>query len=126
MRTMIAALLALVAGPGMAQGLVCDPAFFCNLSEDRCFGSPGFNEEGADYVEDPLGAAPRLYVSEGTWAAAERREEQGTLSWEAVTAEGQSVILTVEQSTGAYTIVRRDAGDGGRLWYATGTCEDRP
>jgi hypothetical protein len=126
MRAMIAPFLALAASPLAAQGLVCDPAFFCNVSEDRCFDAPGFNEEGADYVEDPLGAAPRLYVSEGTWAAAERYEGQGTLSWKAVTAEGQSVILTVEQSTGAYTILRREPGAEGRLWYATGTCEDRP
>jgi hypothetical protein len=126
MRAMIAPVMALATGPVMAQGLVCDPAFFCNVSDNRCFAAPGLDEEGADYVEDPMGAAPRIYVSEGTWAAAERREGQGTLSWEAMTAEGQSVILTVEQSTGAYTMMRRDAGEDGRLWYATGTCEDRP
>lgn len=120
---MTALALVLSGGPALAEGIVCDAAFVC--SDDRCFAAPGFDAEAADYVEDAMGDAPRIYVSEGTWATAERRESQGTLSWLAQTAAGESVMLTVERTSGAYTMLRRATGATGRVWFATGTCENR-
>lgn len=117
MRVLITAILVVAGSAAMADRLVCDPDFRCN--GETCRALPGLDPEGADYVEDATGAAPQLYVSEGTWAPAERRAQDGTLSFHATAANGERVMLVVDQATGIYTQTR---GTPGNVWFTTGRC----
>jgi hypothetical protein len=100
-----------------ADQLVCDPDFRCN--GDDCRALPGFDAEGADYVRGLSGRTPEIYVSEGTWAPAERRDRNGTLAFQAMAANDEKVMLVVDQATGIYTLTR---GTPGNLWFTTGRC----
>ncbi len=102
--------------------LACPTQIFC--SDQECFAANPANEEGATYVRDPLGAAPELYLGEGTWVPASRSEGQGSLVWTATSPEGDAVLLGVRREGGDYILTRRDPGAQGRVWIATGRCTD--
>jgi hypothetical protein len=117
MRNVMTLALILAGSAAAADRLVCDPDLRC--IGETCRALPGFDAEGADYVEGAMSGAPQLYVSEGTFAPAERRNQNGTLSFHAVTAAGERVMLVVDQATGLYTMVRGTPGD---VWFTTGRC----
>ncbi len=121
-----AALLLLALAPLPAAGqemLACEPAFHC--SDVTCFGSDPtiLAGETGDYVRNPMGPAPEIYVGDGLWVRSSPAvEQQGTLRWLGTTEQGETVMLTVNRRGGDYIYVRRGPGADGRVWIAAGSC----
>lgn len=115
-------LAALLAAPAQAGDLKCPTDMFC--SDARCFAAAG-DDEGASYVRNADGAAPELYLGDGIWVPATRTQENGTAVFAATSPQGEQVFLGLRQKGGAYVLTRREPGPQGRVWTATGRCNDQ-